>query len=161
MGCTHGCYWTRLQRFGQRSAFRAVDNYFFVILCEILVNFVLKRKNLYSKPRLVRFFLTVEVYSFSFPNQCWELRPQRLGMAHFQLSHFRFLTSCNSNYTSPYSRIWRSFPDGDGRREGESYGPSISWVAPMAVTGRTFSALVKEVPSELSANNTLCSFVKP
>jgi hypothetical protein len=36
----------------------------------------------------------------------------------------------------------------------------ISEQSMLKLTPMAFSALVKEVPSELSANNTLCSFVK-
>jgi hypothetical protein len=35
MGCTHGCYKTRLQRFGQGSAFGSVRKQFFVLLSEL------------------------------------------------------------------------------------------------------------------------------
>jgi hypothetical protein len=76
MGCTHGCYKTRLQRFGQ------------VILCapcETLVNFVVKKGKPYPKPsRSISFFKK---------NQSMKKRPQRLGLAHFQLSHFRLQIS--------------------------------------------------------------------
>jgi len=144
-----------------RRAFSAVAEWIFAKLCAPLWplpsadRFVVKKREICTQN--LRGLL-----SFS-KSQGQEKRPQRLVM-----SIFSFLTSdfwfsrlrgknktskvnCTHNYSSPYSRIWRLFPEGDCGREVKSCGTSIPWVAPMAVTGRAFSAVAEWIFAKLCA----------
>jgi len=73
ISCTHGCYWTRLQRYCRMS------------LCETLLYFVpLAVKYGYHTQNLRGLFVSKTVS---------EEKTSKVRYGHFQLSHFRLLTS--------------------------------------------------------------------